>query len=56
MTTPAASSVAGVDLSLLEFWSQPLQGRHADFAKLRALGKPQRFLVAEGPFTAPDDS
>jgi cytochrome P450 len=56
MTTPAASSVAGIDLSLMEFWSQPLEDRHADFAKLRALGKPQHFLVAEGPFTTPGDS
>jgi len=52
MTTPA-SSVDGIDLSLIEFWQQPLDLRHADFAKLRALGKPARFLVPEGPLPTP---
>ena len=55
MTTPATSSAAGVDLSLIEFWSQPLEDRHADFAKLRALGKPAYFQVPEGPFSSAGD-
>ena len=55
MTTPAASPVAGIDLSLIDFWSQPLQGRHTDFAKLRALGKPAYFQVPEGPFSSAGD-
>jgi methyl-branched lipid omega-hydroxylase len=50
MTTPATHPVDGVDLSLVEFWQQPLDGRHADFAKLRALGKPPYFDLPEGPF------
>jgi cytochrome P450 len=50
MTTPATHPVEGVDLSLIEFWEQPLEGRHADFAKLRALGKPAYFDLPEGPF------
>jgi methyl-branched lipid omega-hydroxylase len=50
MTTPATHPVEGVDLSLIEFWEQPLEGRHADFAKLRALGKPPYFDLPEGPF------
>jgi methyl-branched lipid omega-hydroxylase len=49
MTTPT-NSVEGIDLSLIEFWGQPLDGRHADFAKLRALGKPAHFEVPESPF------
>jgi methyl-branched lipid omega-hydroxylase len=55
MTTPATSPVAGIDLSLIDFWSQSLEDRHADFAKLRALGKPPYFQVPEGPFSAPGD-
>jgi cytochrome P450 len=54
MTTPT-SSVDGIDLSLLEFWGQPLDARHADFAKLRALGKPPYFLVPESPFSVAGD-
>jgi methyl-branched lipid omega-hydroxylase len=54
MTTPA-SSVDGIDLSLIEFWQQPLDARHADFAKLRALGHPQYFLAPEGPLSVPGD-
>jgi len=54
MTTPAASSVEGVNLSLIEFWQQPLEGRHVDFAKLRALGKPAYFEVPDSPFAADD--
>jgi cytochrome P450 len=50
MTTPA-SSVEGIDLSLNEFWGQPLEARHADFAKLRALGKPIHFEEPENPFS-----
>jgi methyl-branched lipid omega-hydroxylase len=52
MTTPVSHPVEGVDLSLLEFWEQPLEGRHADFAKLRALGKPPYFVLPEGPFNS----
>jgi cytochrome P450 len=55
MTTPASHPVAGVDLSLIEFWEQPLEARQADFAKLRALGKPPYFVVPEGPFSTPGD-
>jgi len=54
MATPA-SSVEGIDLSLLEFWEQPLDARHADFAKLRALSKPAYFMVPEGPLSVPGD-
>ena len=52
MTTPVSHPVEGVDLSLLEFWEQPLEARHADFAKLRALGKPPYFVMPEGPFNS----
>jgi methyl-branched lipid omega-hydroxylase len=55
MTTPATHPVEGVDLSLVEFWQQPLDGRHADFAKLRALGKPPYFDLPEGPFSTPGE-
>ncbi len=55
MTTPDTRPVQGVDLSLIEFWQQPLEARHADFAKLRALGKPPYFVVPEGPFSVPGD-
>jgi methyl-branched lipid omega-hydroxylase len=55
MTTPDTHPVEGVDLSLIEFWQQPLDARHADFAKLRALGKPPYFVVPEGPFSVPGD-
>ena len=54
MSTPV-SSVEGIDLSLMEFWEQPLDARHVDFAKLRALGKPAYFAVPEGPLSAPGD-
>jgi methyl-branched lipid omega-hydroxylase len=54
MATPA-SSVEGIDLSLLEFWEQPLDARHADFAKLRALSKPAYFMVPEGPLSVAGD-
>jgi methyl-branched lipid omega-hydroxylase len=54
MTTPA-NSVEGIDLSLMEFWGQPLEARQADFAKLRALGKPPYFIVPESPFSVPGD-
>jgi cytochrome P450 len=50
MTTPAANSVEGIDLSLMEFWGQPLQERHADFARLRGLGKPVHFDEPDNPF------
>ncbi len=55
MTTPATRPVEGVDLSQVEFWQQPLAARHADFAKLRALGKPPYFDVPEGPFSTAGD-
>ena len=55
MTTPDTHPVEGVDLSLIEFWQQPLEARHADFAKLRALGKPPYFVVPERPFSVPGD-
>ena len=55
MTTPI-SSVDGIDLSLIEFRQQPLDARHADFAKLRALGKPARFMVPESPLSVAGDS
>jgi cytochrome P450 len=55
MTTPATHPVEGVDLSLMEFWGQPLEARHADFAKLRTLGKPPYFIMPEGPFSTPGD-
>src|SRR5271165_5231712 len=55
MTTPAANSVEGIDLSLIEFWGQPLDVRHADFAKLRALPKPPYFIEPDTPFTVPGD-
>jgi len=55
MTTPAPNSVEGIDLSLIEFWEQPLEARHADFAKLRTLGKPAYFIEPETPFTVPGD-
>jgi methyl-branched lipid omega-hydroxylase len=54
MTTPA-NSVEGIDLSLMDFWGQPLEARHADFAKLRALGKPPYFIVPESPLSVPGD-
>jgi methyl-branched lipid omega-hydroxylase len=52
MTTPTTRSVDGIDLSLIEFWEQPLEARHADFAKLRAMGGPPYFLMPEGPFNS----
>ncbi len=55
MTTPDTHPVEGVDLSLVEFWGQPLEARHADFAKLRRLGKPPYFIEPETPFTVPGD-
>jgi methyl-branched lipid omega-hydroxylase len=55
MTTPATHPVEGVDLSLMEFWGQPLEARHADFAKLQALGKAPYFIIPEGPFSTPGD-
>jgi methyl-branched lipid omega-hydroxylase len=54
MTTPA-DPVESIDLSLMDFWGQPLEARHADFAKLRALGKPPYFVVPESPFSVAGD-
>ena len=50
MTTPAAHSIEDVDLSATEFWSLPLDARHAAFARLRGLGKPAWFGEPETPF------
>jgi methyl-branched lipid omega-hydroxylase len=50
MTTPVASPADGIDVSLMEFWEQPLEVRHADFAKLRAVGEPVHFDEPENPF------
>jgi len=55
MTTPASHPVEGIDISLIEFWEQPLDTRHADFAKLRALGRPPYFIEPDTPFTVPGD-
>ena len=55
MTTPAAGSVDGIDISLTEFWGLSLEDRHRDFAKLRSLGKPPYFLVPESPFSQEGD-
>jgi methyl-branched lipid omega-hydroxylase len=55
VTTPATHPVEGIDISLMEFWQQPLEARHADFARLRALGKPPYFMLPEGPFSTPGD-
>jgi methyl-branched lipid omega-hydroxylase len=54
MTTPA-NSVEGIDLSLMEFWNKSLEDRHADFATLRALGKPAYFSVPDSPLSVPGD-
>jgi methyl-branched lipid omega-hydroxylase len=43
-------TVAGIDLSAIEFWGLPLTARSAAFAQLRALGKPQKFAEPESPF------
>jgi cytochrome P450 len=53
MTSPAASSTDGIDLSVTEFWGLPLDERHAAFARLRAVGKPVHFDEPENPFNAP---
>jgi methyl-branched lipid omega-hydroxylase len=42
------------DISLNEFWEQPLALRHAAFAQLRALPGPQFFEVPETPFSGDD--
>jgi methyl-branched lipid omega-hydroxylase len=55
MTTPASHPVEGIDISLIEFWEQPLEARHADFATLRGLGKPPYFIVPDTPFSVPGD-
>jgi methyl-branched lipid omega-hydroxylase len=54
MTVPASTPVEGIDLSINDFWAQPLAARHDDFAKLRALGKPAHFDEPENPFGAQD--
>jgi len=52
MTTPAAGSIEGIDLSVTEFWALPLAERDEAFAKLRAVGKPVHFDEPENPFNA----
>ncbi len=47
------NTVDGIDISLIEFWEQPLDVRHADFAKLRALPSPPYFTEPESPFSTP---
>jgi cytochrome P450 len=51
MSTPAANSVEGIDISLMDFWAQSLETRHDDFATLRRLGKPAHFDEPENPFS-----
>jgi methyl-branched lipid omega-hydroxylase len=50
MTTPSASSIDGIDLSVNEFWALPWQHRHEAFARLRAVGRPVHFDEPENPF------
>jgi methyl-branched lipid omega-hydroxylase len=52
MSTPAASPVEGIDLSVTEFWALPLAERQEAFARLRAVGKPVHFDEPENPFNA----
>jgi methyl-branched lipid omega-hydroxylase len=52
MTSPAANSTDGIDLSVMEFWGLPLDERHAAFARLRAVGRPVHFDEPENPFNA----
>ncbi len=53
MTANAVHSADGINLSLIEFWQQPLDVRHTDFAKLRSLRRPPYFLEPESPFSTP---
>ncbi|HYK67905.1 MAG TPA: cytochrome P450 [Streptosporangiaceae bacterium] len=53
MTSPAASSIEGIDLSVTEFWALPLPERHEAFIRLQAVGKPVHFDEPENPFNAP---
>src|ERR1044071_9843773 len=43
-------TVAGIDLSAIEFWGLPLPERAAAFAVLRAQDRPQFFSEPEAPF------
>jgi cytochrome P450 len=52
MTSPAASPIEGIDLSVTEFWQLPLDERHAAFARLQAVGRPVHFDEPENPFNA----
>jgi methyl-branched lipid omega-hydroxylase len=52
MTSPAAGSIEGIDLSVNEFWALPLAERHDAFARLQAVGKPVHFDEPENPFNA----
>ena len=55
MASPSpAPDVGGIDLSSTEFWAQSLARRHEDFARLRALGRPQFFAEPESPLANPD--
>src|SRR5499433_2315656 len=44
-------TVAGIDLSAIEFWGLPLPERAAAFTVLRAQGRPQFFTEPEAPFS-----
>jgi methyl-branched lipid omega-hydroxylase len=48
-TPPPAQTASELDLSQNAFWEQPPAQRHAAFAQLRALGRPQFFEVPEYP-------
>jgi len=53
MTSPAASSIEGVDLSVNEFWALPLAERYDAFGRLQAVGRPVLFDEPENPFNTP---
>ena len=53
MTTPAISSIEGIDLSVNEFWALPLTERQEAFARLRAVGRPVHVDEPENPFGSP---
>jgi cytochrome P450 len=53
MTSPAASPIEGIDLSVNEFWALPLAERYDAFARLQAVGRPVLFDEPENPFNTP---
>jgi cytochrome P450 len=54
VTTPSRTpAFADIDLSSNDFWARSLQQRHADFARLRSLGRPPFFAEPESPFADP---